>query len=139
MPNPIKLIDIFNAQMAKASSAGEHLACDACEGSGEEIALHPETGHDYVPCRVCLGNGYNQLGLIMLNLLKPPPDGNGPVALKGNLGSQLPQTEDLPGENHPTERRSRKNKIKKQQSESQTCPPSACQPPQVRQSNQPIQ
>ncbi len=139
MPNPIKLIDILNAQMAKVNLAGEHLACAACEGSGEEIAPHPETGHDYVTCRVCLGSGYNQLGLIMLNLLKPPPDGNGPVALKGSLSGQVPQTETVLDENHPTERRNPKNKMKKRQAQSQTCPPSACQPLQVRQSSQPIQ
>lgn len=91
MPNPVKLIDILSAQTAKVNLTREHLECDACDGSGEEMIPHSETGHNNIPCRICLGSGYNQLGLILFNLLKPPPEGYGPVELKTALAEQLAQ------------------------------------------------
>lgn len=84
MAKPVKLIDILSEQ-----SAVENIRCDECSGTGELLVAHEETGLDTLECNECLGTGYNQLGLIIQGVLRPPEEGYGPVELKEALGNYL--------------------------------------------------
>lgn len=84
MPLPMQLIDILASQ-----TAAENMQCADCDGAGEIGEFSPETGHEPVTCGTCLGTGYNQLGLILSGILKPPAEGFGPVELKDALSAYL--------------------------------------------------
>jgi hypothetical protein len=88
MPHPVQLIDILSKR-----TAVEHIWCDTCEGTGERAIFDPEAGQDMIPCQECLGSGYNQLGMILQGILKPPDDGYGPVELREAISVYLAQTE----------------------------------------------
>jgi len=88
MANPVKIIDILSQQTTM-----EHVDCDDCEGTGEVIVLNQESGYDLAECRACLGSGYNQLGLILRGILKPPADGYGPVELRDALADYIAESE----------------------------------------------
>jgi hypothetical protein len=80
MTLPTKLINI----LAEHTNS-ENMQCSDCRGSGETTIHDPETGLDFIMCESCLGSGYNQLGLIIKGILKPPEEGYGPVELQAAL------------------------------------------------------
>ncbi len=84
MTLPAPLIDILASH-----TAGEAMHCEDCKGLGETGQPDPDTGSEPMVCQSCLGSGYNQLGLILQGILKPPPEGFGPVALKDALKEYL--------------------------------------------------
>lgn len=88
MVKPVKIIEILSQQ-----SSAEHIQCEHCDGTGNMIVLSDETGFDLSECDVCLGTGYNQLGLILRGILKPPADGYGPVELREALANYVAETE----------------------------------------------
>lgn len=88
MAKPVKIIEILSQQ-----TASENIQCDQCDGTGETIVLSQETGYDLIECDACLGSGYNQLGLILRGILKPPADGYGPVELKEALALYIAESE----------------------------------------------
>jgi hypothetical protein len=92
MAMPVQVIQILS-QMTRRSdrsspnTTSEPADCHECKGQGEVMAFHPETGHEAVECPECLGSGYNTLGLILNQVLKPPQEGYGPVELRAVLES----------------------------------------------------
>lgn len=92
MTLPVQLIDILAGHTAE-----ENMHCETCEGAGEMAMHDAETGHEPELCGSCLGSGYNQLGLILHGILKPPPEGYGPVELKDALKNYLRELAEKPG------------------------------------------
>ena len=76
----IRLLDILADY-----TIAENMRCETCAGAGEVLLHGEETGYEPIECEDCLGSGMNQLGLIMHNILRPPAEGYGPVALRDAL------------------------------------------------------
>ena len=87
MAKPKPFLHILSELTQSLTQPGrlEQIQCDECHGLGEIRVFDAETGHEFIDCPECLGSGYNTLGLIVKQILKPPAEGYGPIALRQAL------------------------------------------------------